>query len=182
MFKLSNLVTALFGIIAALGTILGIGSLGNIDGTATRSGDQPSDQLADPANPDLDPTQAASPRDSIASLTDPNSPVQDSLSQSGNRQVGQNAINPADPASPEASATRETVQNPTADFFTQGEGAVLTEEPAPPVTPDEAIAVQLDPSPGVTAPATVPSPAPVAQAPEAEAAPAPAPQPVRAMW
>lgn len=180
MFKLSNLVTALFGIIAALGTILGIGSLGNIDRTATRSSDQPSDQATDPLSQELDPTQAASPRDSIASLTDPNSPAQDNLAQSGSRQVGQNAINPADPASPEASATRETAQNPSADFFLQGEGAVLTEEPAPPVTPDEAIAVQLDPSPGVTAPATIPSPAPVAQAPEV--APAPAPAPVRAMW
>ncbi len=175
MFRLSNLVTALFGIIAALGTILGIGSLGN----ASKTVKQPSE---------LDPTIAATQLNGTAGLT-----VQDSLAQSGTRQVGQNATNSGDTAASstttEDSAARTTVQNPTAEFIVQGEGAVLTTEPDPPSTPSEATAVQLDPSPGVTAPAapaTVPSQAPVAQAPETARtpapAPAPAPVPVRAMW
>lgn len=172
MFKLSNLVTALFGIIAALGTILGISSLGNASKTAT--------QPSEPITQDLDPTIAATSSNGITGLA-----AQDSVSQSGTRQVGQNATNPGEtaPAAAEDSAARTTAQNPTADFFVQGEGVVLTDEPAPPSTPTEATAVQLDPSPGVTAPATVPAQAPIAQAPEPESPPAPAPAvPVRAMW
>lgn len=171
MLKLSNLVTALFGIIAALGTILGIGSLGN----ANRIANPPSEQV----NPDLDPTVAATPSNGITGLT-----AQDILGQSGSRQVGQSATNPSDAATTtaEGSAAKTTAQNPSAEFVVQGEGAVLTAEPAPPSTPSEATAVQLDPSPGVAAPATVPTPEPVAQAPEPRTVPAPAPAPVRAMW
>lgn len=173
MFRLSNLVTALFGIIAALGTILGIGSLGN----ASKTVKQPSE---------LDPTIAATQLNGTTGLT-----VQDSLAQSGARQVGQNATNSGDAATAvtttEDSAAKTTVQNPTAEFVVQGEGAVLTAEPAPPSTPSEATAAQLDPSPGATppaAPATVPSQAPVAQAPAPARTPepAPAPTPIRAMW
>ncbi len=173
MLKLSNLVTALFGIIAALGTILGIGSLGNTSKTATQPKEQSLGQIAQ------DPTIATTPDNGITGLT-----LQDLLTQPGTRQVGQNATNPSEQATTPApdSAARETAQNPTADFIVQGEGAVLTAEPAPPSTPSEATAVQLDPSPGVTAPATVPSQTPVAQAPELERTPAPAPTPVRAMW
>ncbi len=179
MFRLSNLVTALFGVIAALGTILGISSLGN----ASKIVKQPGEQLTQEQEPSIAETLS----NGIAGLNS-----QDNIAQSGARQVGQNATNSADEATPAAadSAAKTTSQNPSADFFVQGEGAVLDAEPAPPSTPTEATAVQLDPSPGVvppTAPATVPTQAPVAQAPEATErtpapAPAPAPVPVRAMW
>ncbi len=181
MFRLSNLVTALFGIIAALGTLLGIGSLGNANRTATISGD---DSLT---------TEQPGPASGSTAATDQGRPltVQESIAQLAARQVPQNATNSdgtavTTTATTEASATRTTGQNPSAPFVVQGEGAVLSVEPEAPTTPSEATAIQLDPSPGTaTAPSTVPSQPPVAQAPPAETTPAPAPAPrtpVRAMW
>jgi len=164
MFRLSNLVTALFGIIAALGAILGITSLGSVNRTAT--------ELGDPSVPGAAPADSASPSDGVASLTAPNS-----SDPAAPRQVGQNAASTGTPIVTEDGST--SPENPTAEFVAQGEGAVLTADPTQPTTPSEATAVQLDPSPGV---ATATVPAPVAQAPEATPAPAPAPAPVRAMW
>ncbi|NJN22791.1 MAG: hypothetical protein HC812_18485 [Leptolyngbya sp. RL_3_1] len=170
----SNLITGLFGIITALSAILGISSLGNADRTAL----QPSKPLSQEADAPPD----ATPNAGAESLT-----AQDLLTPSAPRQMDQSltqspATAPSDTAIAD-SAAGAAGQNPTADFFLQGEGAVLSDEPAPPATPSEAVAVQLDPSPGTpSASATVASPDPVVQAPAAEPEPAPRTQPVRAMW
>ena len=159
MFRLSNLVTALFGVIAALGTILGISSLSSANRTAITpdSNSGPAEQLPSTTGTAVTPLS-----------------IQESIAQAA-RQVGQNATT--------SQTAGTTAQNPSAEFVVQGEGAVMTTEPAPPSTPSEATATALDPSPGVpttpSAPATVPSQPPVAQT---VPAPATQPAPVKAMW
>ncbi|NJN31058.1 MAG: hypothetical protein HC824_11990 [Synechococcales cyanobacterium RM1_1_8] len=180
MFRLSNLIKTIFGILAALAALVGIRDLAGNNNLARRE-------------PNADPTT------SVESSLDPSQPQPPlSLGQSIARQIGQSASNLANDLSPgepvtttdstaapaadstaagsaPAADTTTTAQNPSAPFVVQPEGVEAAAEPSPPAEPSQATAQELDPSPAATPPAA----APVASAPPA---PAPAPTPVKAMW
>lgn len=158
MFRLSNLITGLFGIVISGASLLGVAGLVNRN----------SNQLAE---------QPAAPEETPVIVQQPDG------SGSAPRQVGQSAVsvNPdgtittTEPRRESPDSASPTATNPSAPFTAQPEGGVDIAQPPVPATPSSATAVQLDPTPAAAPPAT-----PLAEA--QPPAPASPPRPIRAMW
>lgn len=170
MFRLSNLITALFGVVAAFAGILGIRGIAN---TALQRDQQPPNaQESVSRGPNTTGLDTAAPRQvgqNAAALN----------ASSGDPSTAAPAAETATPgAAPEVAAQTappagETATSPSAAFTAQpASGGVEISSPPTLATPSTDAASQLDPTP---------APAPPTASPVASPAPAPA-TPVRAMW